>query len=86
MSDPSPTDVAPEWAWLTTAVCAVLAVGVHVVGGVAYETAVGVLVAATAVGVLYLLYRWGQVRETEPDEESEREKEVQAEVGSGGML
>lgn len=90
MSDHSYSDLAPAWVWLATATSGVLATAVHVVGGAAYETAVGLLVAATAVGVVSLLYRWGQIREREPSEESDREKEMKAEAGgyggNGGML
>ncbi|NIB98000.1 hypothetical protein [Halobacterium sp. R2-5] len=84
MSDLSPTDVAPAWVWLATAVCGVLAVAVHVAGGAAYETPVGVLTGATVAGVLYLLYRWGQLRETPTSEKSEKDKEMEAEAGGYG--
>lgn len=84
MSELSPTDVAPVWLWLATAVCGVLAVAVHLVGGAAYETSVGVLTGATGIGVLYLLYRWGQVREKPTRETSDREKEMEAEAGGYG--
>ena len=84
MSDLSPADVAPRWVWLATAVCGVLAVTVHSVGGEAYISLVRILVGATVAGVLYLLYRWGQIREKEPSNKSEREKEMEAEAGGYG--
>lgn len=84
MSDVSAADVAPAWVWLATAACGVLAVVVFAVGGAAYGTLVEVLAAATSAGVLYLLYRWGQVREKEPSEKSDREREMEAEAGGYG--
>ncbi|CQH61504.1 uncharacterized protein HHUB_3469 [Halobacterium hubeiense] len=84
MSDLSPTDVAPAWVWLSTAASGVLAAGIHVAGGAAYESAVGVLTAGAVVGVLYLLYQWGQIREKPTSETSDREKEMQAEAGGYG--
>ncbi|MCD2198934.1 hypothetical protein LPA44_03350 [Halobacterium sp. KA-4] len=84
MSDLSPTDVAPAWVWLATAASGVLAAVVHVVGGAAYESAVGVLTAGAVVGVLYLLYQWGQIREKPTSAKSDREKEMEAEAGGYG--
>lgn len=84
MSDLSPTDVAPRWIWLATAACGVLAPTVYVVGGGAYAALVEVLAGTAAVGVVYLLYRWGQVREKPSSEKSDREKEMEAEAGGYG--
>ena len=82
MSDLSPYDLAPPWVWLATAASSVLAVGVSVVGS--GGTVGRVLTAAAVVGVLYLLYRWGQVREKPTSEKSDREKEMEAEAGGYG--
>jgi membrane protein implicated in regulation of membrane protease activity len=84
MSELSPTDVAPRWIWLATAACLVLAPTVYAVAGGAYATLVQVLAGAAAVGVLYLLYRWGQVREKPSSEKSDREREQEAEAGGYG--
>jgi len=84
MSDLSPSDVAPRWVWLTTAACVVLAPTVYAVAGRADAALARVLAGAAAVGVVYLLYRWGQVREKPSSEKSDREREQEAEAGGYG--
>lgn len=82
MGDLSPYDLAPPWVWLATAASTVLAVGAYVVGS--GGTVVDVLTAGAVVGVLYLLYQWGQTREKPTTEKSDREKEMEAEAGGYG--
>ncbi|MFC6974547.1 hypothetical protein ACFQL1_07405 [Halomicroarcula sp. GCM10025709] len=42
------------------------------------------LVGIAAVGVVYLLYRWGKYRETDGGDSDRREKEMRAEAGGYG--
>lgn len=85
MSDLSPTDVAPTWVWLATVICGALTVTVAAVDAVAYSfSLVEILAGATGVGVLYLLYRWGQLRERNSPNKGDREREMEAEAGGYG--
>jgi len=82
-----PTDVAPAWTWGTTAVVAFLAVLSVLVGGVVPSVVTAGLGALTVVGVVYLLYRWGQYREPPSrgsDDETRRENEKKMEAEAGG--
>jgi len=88
MSDPTQAPVAPSWTWKLTAVAAVLATAAAVVDGPWPGSVTAALVGVAGLGVVYLLYAWGQRRERDggdrDDGHAERRKEMEAEAGGYG--
>lgn len=90
MSLRTTSPIAARWVWGAVLGSAVLAILSHVLGGSSTERITGVLTIATLLGIVYLLYRWGQVRErvSPPEdtdsEEHRRQQEMKAEAGGFG--
>jgi hypothetical protein len=88
MSDANQAPVAPPWTWKLTALAALLATAAAVVDGPWAGSVTATLVGIAGVGVVYLLYAWGQHREREDggadDGRGQRRKEMEAEAGGYG--
>lgn len=82
------TALASPWTRTVTLGSATLALVSHLVGGTDTERITGVLVAVALVGSVYLLYRWGQHRDSAPEDgedgDGRRRQEMKAEAGGYG--
>ncbi|MFC7076731.1 hypothetical protein [Haloarcula halophila] len=84
MSDPDPADIAPLWLWKGTAASGLAAVLSAAALPNSLDWLTLGLVGVAAVGVLALLYRWGQYRDSDGGDTDRREKEMRAEAGGYG--
>lgn len=86
MDDADSPSSAPRWTWLVTLGAAVLASFTHLLAGARLEQLTGAFTLVAVVGVLYLLYKWGQERDPSASEDgkSDREREMEAEAGCYG--
>jgi hypothetical protein len=83
MSEITATDIAPMWVWQATGGC-VAATIVSLILGTPIPGLIETLLAGAALGVLYILYRWGKVGERDPGDELDTDMKAQAERSSHG--